>query len=148
MGRHSDANVQALAAFGDIQDARQTPKKHHNHKQLQDAIGALRKDCNDDLLIPLTPLKHLSIDYPPLFDVQHCQIVVAPLHRSLGVTAILLQLGVGVAPLCGGLSAARRAAAAIGATLLKDVRVRPVLYHVRVFANTWCHRIGILGSIA
>ena len=147
VGRRGDANVEALAAFGDIQDAWQKPKRLRTRKQLQDAIEALGEDCNDDLLIPLTPLKHLSIEYPPLFDVEPCQIVVAPLHLTLGVTAILLRLGVEAAALCGGLPAARRAAAAIGAALLKDVRVRPVPYHGGGFAGRECHRIAVRGSM-
>ena len=147
VGRRGDANVEALAAFGDIQDARQKPKRLRTRKQLQYTIEALGEDCNDDLLIPLTPLEHLSIEYPPLLDVEPCQIVVAPLHLTLGVTAILLRLGVEAAALCDGLPAARRAAAAIGAALFKDVRVRPVPYHGGGFAGRESHRMEVRGSI-
>jgi len=57
--RRGDANAEALAAFGDIQVARQSQKKLRTRKQLQDAIEALREDCNDSLIIPLTPLENL-----------------------------------------------------------------------------------------
>jgi len=108
---------------------------------------ALEEDCNDELLILVTPLQHLIIEYPPLFDVEPCQIVVAPLHLRLGVTANMLRFGVQAAALCGGPSAARPAAAAIGAALLKDVRVCPVPYHGGGFEGRECHRIAVRGSI-
>jgi len=59
----------------------------------------------------------------------------------------MLRFGVQAAALCGRPSAARPAAAAIGAAFLKDVRVCPVPYHGGGFAGRECHSIAVPGSI-
>jgi len=110
-------------------------------------IYALQEEHNDDLPIPLTPAEHLSIEYPPLFDVEPCQIVVAPLHLTLGVVTVLLRLGVEAAALHGGRAAAAPAAATAAAALLEDVRVRPVPYHGVGFSGRECHRITQRGAV-
>jgi len=110
-------------------------------------IYALQEEHNDDLPIPLTPAEHLSIEYPPLFDVEPCQIVVAPLHLTLGVVTVLLRLGVEAAALHGGRAASARAATSVAAALLEDLRVRPVPYHGGGFAGRECHRITQRGAV-
>jgi len=147
IGRSGEANAAAAEAHGHIQAIQDAPKALRTRLHLQRMIYALQEEHTDDLPIPLTPAEHLTIEYPPLFDVEPCQIVVASLHLTLGVVTVLLRLGVEAAALHGGRAAAARAAATVAAALLEDVRVRPVPYHGGGFAGHECHRITQRGAV-
>jgi len=147
IGRSGEANATAAEAHGHIQAIQDAPKALRTRLHLQRMISSLHKELKDDLPIPLTPAEHLSIDYPPLFDAEPCQIVVAPLQLTLGVVTVLLRLGDEAAALHGGRAAAARAAASLAAVLLEDVRVRPVPYHGGGFSGRECHRNTQHGAV-
>jgi len=147
IGRSDEANAAAVEAHGHIQATQEAPKMIRTRLHLQRMIYALQDQRNDDFPIPLTSAEHLSIDHTPLFDVDPCQIVVAPLHLTLGVVTVLLRPGVEAAAFNGGRAAAERAAATVAVALLEVVRVRPVPYHGVCFAGRECHRISQRGAV-
>lgn len=103
-------------------------------------IEACADDGNDCLPQPFRPAEHLSIERRPLFHVYRCHVVVAPLHLTVGVTQLLLRLGIETVHLAGGPEAVLMAAIAVGTTLLDDERVHPVAYHGGGFDGRECHR--------
>lgn len=141
IGRTGDANEKLAATHGYIQAVSMAPPRLRARVELQAALVAYEMGPNDGLPILWTPTEYLSIAWWPLFDVYPCHIVPAPLHLTLGFTAVLLRLGIEATYAASGRAAAVAAATAVGRALLDEVRVRPVAYHGGGFEGLACHRI-------
>lgn len=141
VSRPSGANAALVADHGHLQDPVTPPVKMRTRMHLLKMMEAYKDDANDSLPLPLRPSEHLSIELPPLYAVYPSQVVVAPLHLTLGVTQALLRLGFEAAYLEGGPAVALEAVTAVGTTLLDDVSVHPVAYHGGGFEGRECHRI-------
>ena len=141
-----DANEKLAATHGYSQAVSTAPPRLRAQEELQAALVAYDMGPNDSLPIPRTPTEHLSIGWCPLFDVYPCHIVPAPLHLTLGITAVLSRMGIEAAYAASGRAAAVAAATSIGRALLDEVRVRPVAYHGRRFEGLACHGITERGQ--
>jgi len=87
-------------------------------------------------------LAHLSVVLPPLLTVDPRQIVVIPLHLTLGVNGRFLVLATECVIKCKGSAAGLRFTHRLAALLRDEVGVTPVPYHGGGFIGRDCHRIG------
>jgi len=87
-------------------------------------------------------LAHLSVELPPLLTVDPKQIVVIPLHITLGVNGRFLVLATECVIKCKGPAAGLRFTHRLAALLREEVGVTPVPYHGGGFIGRDCHRIG------
>jgi len=142
VARSREANEALALEYGSIQAVDVAPTQLRTRKQMKDAILAYETGPNASLPIPRTLSEHLSIESCPLFDIYLCQIVTAPLHLTLGVTPVLLRLGIESTYAALGRASSVAAATAIGRALLDEVRVRPVAYHGGGFEGRASHRIA------
>jgi len=141
VARSGEANEALALESGSIQAVAVAPEPLRPLKQFKDAILAYETGPNASLPIPQTPADHLSIESWPLFDMYTCQIVTAPLHLTLGVTNVLLRLGIEATYAALRRASSVVAATALGRALLVEVRVRPVAYHGGGLEGRASHRI-------
>jgi len=87
-------------------------------------------------------LAHLSVERRPLLPADPRQIVLIPLHITLGVTGRFLVLATECVTKCKGAAAGRRFAHRLATLLREEVGVRPVPYHRGGFIGCDCHSIG------
>ena len=142
VARSGEAKEDLALEYGSIQAVAVAPTQLRTRKQLKDAILAYETGPNASLPIPRTPAEHLSIESCPLLEIYPCQIVTAQLRLTLGVTQVLLRLGIEATYAALGRASSVVAATAIGRALLDEVRVRPVAYHGSGFEERASHRIA------
>ena len=87
-------------------------------------------------------LAHLSVVLPPLLTVDPRQIVVIPLHLTLGVNGRFLVLATECVIKCKGSAAGLRFTQRLAVQLRDKVGVTPVPYHGGGVIGRDCHRIG------
>jgi len=142
VARSGEANEDLALDYGPIQAVAVAQTQLRTRKQSKDAILAYETGPNALLPIPRTPAEHQSIESFPLLEIYPCQIVTAPLRLTLGVTQVLLRLGIEATYAALGRASSVVAATDTGRALLDEVRVRPVAYHGGGFERRASHRIA------
>lgn len=69
------------------------------------------------------------------------EVAVIPLHTTLGVTLVLIDIGLEAVYAAKGADAGEAAAEALGRALLKEIRVSSTPYHGRALEGRECHRL-------
>jgi len=98
--------------------------------------------CNATATPSELQLAHLSVPLTPLLPAVPQQIVVIPLHITLGVNGRLLSLAIECVIRCKGVASGLSFAHRLAARLQSEVRVTPVPYHGGGFIGRDCHLIG------
>jgi len=122
-------HAELTATYGTLQRLGTPATELRTGQQFLEAMIAYRTCDNDGLTLPFSPWQHLSIVKCPLMAVDPADFAVIPLHKTLGGTLSLIDLGLEAVDDVGGPDACLQAAEARGRTLLEHVSVSPAPYH-------------------
>lgn len=129
------------AKHGTLQRPEAAPTELRTRDQLLDAMKVYEFNDNEWLTLPLSPWQHFSIVNYPVMAVHPGEVAVIPLHTTLGVTLVLIDIGLEAVYAAKGADACETAAEALGRALLKDIRVRPTPHQGRALEKREFHRL-------
>jgi len=140
VSRPGTLHAELIAKYGTLPWPYAPPADLRTRRQLQELMEAFRACDNDGFSLSLSPWQHLTIVKCPLMAVYPAEILVIPLHTTLGGTLTLIDFGLEAVFEAKGAAASIKAAESLGQTLLEDIRVSPVPYNGGVMKGRECHR--------